>query len=64
MLGPMWVFPLLAAVVAFAFAAVARPGSSSTRRRPYQLVWVLALAMYGLASLAVVAGRGRGLVRA
>jgi hypothetical protein len=59
MLGPMWLFPLLAAVVAFAFAA-ALGRQFFDRRRPYQLVWMLALAMFGLASLAVVAGVASG----
>ena len=55
----MWVFPLVAALVAFAFAgSLAR--QYAARRRPYQLAWVLALAMYGLASLAVVAGVASG----
>ena len=55
----MWVFPLLAAVVAFAFAAELGRRFVE-RRRPYQLVWMLALAMFGLASLAVVAGVAGG----
>jgi hypothetical protein len=55
----MWVFPLVAAIVAFAFAwMLAR--QFSVRRHPYQLVWALALAMYGIASLAVAAGVLRG----
>jgi hypothetical protein len=60
MLAPvMWVFPLVAAVVAFAFAAsLAR--QYRRRRRPYQLVWTIALAMYGVASLAVAAGAAGG----
>jgi len=59
MLGPMWLFPLLAAVVAFAFA-VSLGRRFLERRRPYQLVWMLALAMFGLASLAVVGGVATG----
>jgi hypothetical protein len=55
----MWAFPLVAAVVAFVFAAfLAR--QFERRRRPYQLVWTIALAMYGVASLAVVAGVAGG----
>ena len=58
----MWVFPLAAAIVAFAFA-----GSLGRlfleRRRPSQLVWMLSLAMFGLASLAVVAGVASGWTR-
>ena len=51
----MWVFPLVAAVVAFVFSVfLAR--QYRDRRRPYQLLWAVALAMYGAASLAVVAG--------
>jgi hypothetical protein len=51
----MWVFPLVAAAVAFAFAA-SLGMQYRARRRPYQLVWAIALAMYGVASLAIVAG--------
>lgn len=55
----MWVFPLAAALVAFAFAwKLAR--QFAARRHPYQLVWALALAMYAIASLAVAAGVLRG----
>lgn len=55
----MWVFPLAAAIVAAVFAGlVAR--QYATRRRPYQLAWVLALAMYSAASLAVVLGVAGG----
>jgi hypothetical protein len=55
MLGAMWVFPLLAAVVAGAFAVlVAR--QYVRRRQPYQLAWAFALMMYAVASLAVVFG--------
>jgi hypothetical protein len=55
----MWVLPLVAAVVAFAFAGVlARQWLA--RRRPFMAIWVVALAMYGVASLAVVAGAADG----
>jgi hypothetical protein len=55
----MWAFPLLAAVVAAVFAfLVARQFVS--RRRPYQLAWAIALAMYAAASLAVVFGVAGG----
>jgi hypothetical protein len=58
----MWIFPLVAALVAFAFAA--RLGRSyAARRRPYELAWAVALAMYGIASLAVVAGAAGGWTR-
>jgi hypothetical protein len=55
MLGSMWAFPLLAALVAFAFAA-SLGRRFLDRRRPYELAWMVALAMFGVASLAVVAG--------
>ena len=55
----MWAFPLVAALVAFVFAGfLAR--QFEDRRRPYQLIWMIALAMYGGASLAVVAGAAGG----
>ena len=51
----MWVFPLLASGVAFAFAG--RLFADYLRRRqPYQLAWAIALAMYGVASFVVVLG--------
>lgn len=52
-------FPLAAALVAFAFAGLLAQRFAE-RRRPYQLVWALALVMYGIASVAVVAGVARG----
>ncbi len=59
MLWAMWVFPLVAAVVAFVFAgSLAR--RFAARRQGYQLVWAIALLMYGVASLAVVIGALRG----
>jgi hypothetical protein len=59
MLRPMWVFPLAAALVAVLFAAalVRRYAGS---RRPYELVWALALLMYAGASLAVAFGVANG----
>jgi len=51
----MWVFPLASAVVAAVFAGLVTR-QYAARRRPYQLAWVLALAMYSAASLAVVFG--------
>jgi hypothetical protein len=55
----MWVFPLAAAAVALLFALrLAR--QFATRRRPYQALWAIAMLMYGLASLAVVAGVAGG----
>ncbi|HEY7476596.1 MAG TPA: hypothetical protein VIB62_00030 [Actinomycetota bacterium] len=51
----MWVFPLVAALVAFVFAwAFGR--QFLERRRPYQLIWGVALVLYGAASLAVTIG--------
>jgi hypothetical protein len=55
----MWVFPLLAALVAFAFAAMLAR-QFLERRRPYLFAWTVALLMYGVASLAVVAGVAGG----
>ncbi len=55
MLTAMWVFPLVAAGVAFVFSAVLFK-QFAARRRPYLLVWGIALAMYGVASAAVVVG--------
>lgn len=55
MLTAMWVFPLIAALVAFVFAA-ALLRQFAERRRPYQLLWALSLVMYGAASVAVVSG--------
>lgn len=48
-------FPLAAAAVAVAFSGLIAK-QYLARRRPYQLAWVLALAMYAAASLAVVFG--------
>ena len=59
MLCAMWVLPLLAAAVALVFAGqLARQWMA--RRRPYQLLWSLAMAMYALASVAVAVGVLRG----
>jgi hypothetical protein len=55
----MWVFPLGAAVVAFAFAA-ALGRRFVERRRTYLGLWCAALLMYGAASLAVAIGVGWG----
>ena len=54
-LSAMWVFPLAAAAVAFAFAvSLGRRWLGS--RRIFLAMWCIALAMYGAASLAVAAG--------
>ncbi|MGZ8630457.1 MAG: hypothetical protein ACXWZF_05755 [Actinomycetota bacterium] len=55
----MWVFPLVAAVVAAVFAGLVGR-QYRARRRPYQLAWAIALAMYAIASLAVVLGTSGG----
>jgi hypothetical protein len=51
----MWVFPLLAAVVAAAFT-VMLARQFLLRRRPYQALWALALAMFAGASVMVFLG--------
>jgi len=51
----MWVFPLAAAIVAFVFAAMLGK-QFAIRRGQAQLLWAIALAMYGVASIAVTAG--------
>jgi hypothetical protein len=55
----MWVFPLVAAAVAAVFATLLTRQYVS-RRRPAQLAWAIALAMYAVASLAVVLGVAGG----
>jgi hypothetical protein len=55
----MWVFPLVAAVVAFVFAALLAR-QYVERRRPFQLLWAIALLMYAVASLAVTIGALNG----
>ncbi len=55
----MWVFPLVAAVVAGVFAALLTK-QYLQRRRSYQLLWAIALLMYGVASLAVAIGALNG----
>jgi hypothetical protein len=51
----MWLFPLVAAVVAFVFAGLLVQ-QFLDRRRPYQILWAVSLGMYAMASLAVAAG--------
>jgi hypothetical protein len=51
----VWVFPLLAALVAVAFAGLLGRQYLS-RKRPYQAVWAMALAMFAGASSAVFLG--------
>jgi hypothetical protein len=55
----MWVFPLVAAAVAFVFAALLVK-QYAQRRRSYQLLWAIALLMYAAASLAVTIGALNG----
>jgi hypothetical protein len=55
----MWVFPLVAAAVALAFA-VLLGRQYVTRRRSHQLLWAIALLMYAAASLAVAIGALNG----
>jgi len=59
MLGAMWVLPLLAALVALAFA-VRLLITRGRAPRLHELVWSLALAMYAVASFAVVLGTAGG----
>jgi hypothetical protein len=59
MLNAMWVFPLVAAVLAAAFSGLVAK-LYVARRRPHQLAWVLALAMYAVASITVVFGMAGG----
>jgi len=58
-LSPMWVFPLAAALVAFAFAA-ALGRQFARSRRIYLAMWCGALVMYGVASMAVAGGAAVG----
>jgi hypothetical protein len=51
----MWIFPLLAGVVALAFAGLLS-ARFLRRRRPYQAAWILALVMYAVASFALFLG--------
>lgn len=51
----MWVFPLVAALIALGFSALLLR-SYLARRRPAQLVWALALLMYAAASVALFLG--------
>jgi hypothetical protein len=51
----VWAFPLIAALVALAFAALLLKQYAG-RRRPYQLVWSVALLMYAAGSFALFLG--------
>jgi len=51
----VWVVPLTAAVIALVFAALL-VRRFAARRRPFQILWAAALAMYAAASFAVFLG--------
>lgn len=55
----MWVFPLVAAAVAFVFAVLLTRQYVERRRSPH-LLWTIALLMYAAASLAVTIGALNG----
>ena len=55
----MFVIPLISAVVGAAFAVVVAR-QYSARRKPYQAVWALALAMFGVAAAFEAAGQLAG----
>jgi hypothetical protein len=55
----MWVFPLVAAIIAAVFA-VMLGRRWRERRRDYQLAWAIALAMYAAASAVVALGALNG----
>jgi hypothetical protein len=55
----VWVFPLLAAVVAFVFATLLARRFAE-RRRSYQAFWAIALLMYAIASALVAWGAAEG----
>jgi hypothetical protein len=55
----MWAVPLVAAAVAFVFAGLLARRYAASRRR-FELFWVVALAMYGVASLALTVGVASG----
>lgn len=59
MLVAMWVFPLVAAAIALAFA-ILLARQFAARRRPYQALWAIALFMYAAASAALFLGVLRG----
>jgi hypothetical protein len=51
----VWAFPLVAALVALAFALLLAR-QFAARRRPYQALWALALLMYAIASATIALG--------
>jgi small-conductance mechanosensitive channel len=58
-MAPVFVIPLIAGAVGGAFAAVVARQYSS-RRKPYQAVWAVALAMFAAAALFETAGQAFG----
>jgi hypothetical protein len=58
-MAPVFVIPLIAGAVGGAFAAVVARQYSS-RRKPYQAVWAVALAMFAVAALFETAGQAFG----
>jgi hypothetical protein len=58
-MAPVFVIPLIAGAVGGAFAAVVARQYSS-RRKPYQAIWAVALAMFAAAALFETAGEAFG----
>jgi hypothetical protein len=58
-MAPVFVIPLIAAAVGGAFAVVVA-GQYIRRRKPYQAIWALALAMFAAAALFETAGQAFG----
>ena len=58
----MWVFPLLATIVAFVFAGMLAKRFAIRRGQP-ELLWAVAMAMFGVASLALTVGVVSGWTR-
>src|SRR5262249_15153433 len=61
-LAGVWVFPLLATIVAFVFAGMLAKRFAIRRGQP-ELLWAVAVVMFGLASLALTAGVFSGWAR-
>ena len=58
-MAPVFVVPLIAGAVGAAFAAVVG-GQYLSRRKPYQAIWAVALAMFAAAALFETAGQAFG----
>jgi len=58
----VWVFPLLATIVAFVFAGMLAKRFAIRRGQP-ELLWAVAMAMFGVASLALTVGVVSGWTR-